>query len=107
MSFLKRIASLSILPKLVLTFLFTLTPLYMISWKMNETGSSHVRKEITDSLVSRTSLYMNMLEFDLEGVTRQLQEYVNDDDLQKLTSSYEVMSEIEKMQAQIRLKSRL
>ncbi|SEO37790.1 sensor histidine kinase [Paenibacillus sp. OV219] len=74
---------------------------------MNETGSSHVQKEITDSLVSRSSLYMNMLEFDLDSVIRQLQEYVNDDDLLKLTSSSEVMTEIEKMQSQLRLKSRL
>lgn len=107
LNILKRIASLSILPKLVLTFLVTLTPLYIISWKMNETGSSHVQKEITDSLVSRTSLYMNMLEFDIDSAIRQLQEYVNDDDLLKLSSSSEVMSEIEKMQAQLRLKSRL
>lgn len=104
---LKRLASLSILPKLVLTFLVTLTPLYIISWKMNETGSSHVQKEITDSLVSRSSLYMNMLEFDLDSVIRQLQEYVNDDDLLKLTSASEVMTEIEKMQSQLRLKSKL
>ncbi|NBD24085.1 sensor histidine kinase [Paenibacillus glycinis] len=104
---LKRLASLSILPKLVLTFLLTLAPLYIIGWRMNEVGSDHVQKEITDSLVSRTSLYMNMLEFDLDGVIRQLQEYVNDDDLMKLTSASEVMNEIEKMQAQLRLKSRL
>ncbi|WP_227872218.1 sensor histidine kinase [Paenibacillus albus] len=74
---------------------------------MNETGSSHVQKEITDSLVSRSSLYMNMLEFDLDSVIRQLQEYVNDDDLLKLSSSSEVMTEIEKMQSQLRLKSKL
>ncbi|WP_308637551.1 sensor histidine kinase [Paenibacillus silvisoli] len=104
---LKRLASLSILPKLVLTFLVTLTPLYIISWKMNETGSSHIQKEISDSLVSRTSLYMNILEFDIDSAIRQLQELVNDDDLLKLTSSSEVMSEIEKMQSQLRLKSRL
>ncbi|QHT59109.1 HAMP domain-containing protein [Paenibacillus lycopersici] len=87
--------------------MLTLTPLYIIGWRMNEIGSSRVQKEITDSLVSRSSLYMNMLEFDLDGVIRQLQEFVNDDDLLKLTSSSEVMSEIEKMQSQLRLKSRL
>ncbi|SFI76612.1 two-component system, sensor histidine kinase YesM [Paenibacillus sp. UNC496MF] len=107
LTILKRLASLSILPKLVLTFLLTLTPLYIIGWRMNEIGSRHVQKELTDSLVSRTSLYMNMLEFDLDGVIRQLQEYVNDDDLLKLTSSSEVMTEIEKMQAQLRIKSKL
>ncbi|MBM7568428.1 sensor histidine kinase [Paenibacillus sacheonensis] len=107
MSILKRLASLSILPKLVLTFLITLTPLYIIGWRMNEVGSRHVQKEITDSLVSRTSLYMNMLEFDLDSVIRQLQEYVNDDDLLKLSSASEFMTEIEKMQAQLRLKNRL
>ena len=42
---LKRLASLSILPKLVLTFLGTLTPLYIIGWRMNEIGSNHVQKK--------------------------------------------------------------
>lgn len=107
MNLLKRIASISIFPKLVITFLLLLTPLYVIGWRMNESGSSNVRKEITDSLVSRTSLYMSMLEFDFDSVVRQLQEYINDVDLLQLTSSSEVMSEIEKMQAQLRLKNRL
>jgi len=107
LNLIKRIASISIFPKLVLTFLVVLTPLYVIGWRMNESGSSNVRKEITDSLISRTSLYMRILEFDFDSVVRQLQEYINDDDLLMLTSSSEVMSEIEKMQAQLRLKNRL
>jgi len=102
-----RISSLSIYPKLVLAFLIVLSPMYLISWRMNDAGSSTVEKEITQSLLSRTSLYMNMLEFDLSRVITLLQEYVNDEDLLKLSSSAEVMSEIEKMQAQLGLKKRL
>ncbi|GGD48525.1 sensor histidine kinase [Paenibacillus nasutitermitis] len=102
-----RISSLSIYPKLVLAFLVVLSPMYLISWRMNDAGSSTVEKEITQSLLSRASLYMNMLEFDLSRVITLLQEYVNDEDLLKLSSSAEVMSEIEKMQAQLGLKKRL
>lgn len=107
MNLLKRVSSISIFPKLVITFIVVLTPLYVIGWRMNESGSSNVRKEITDSLVSRTSLYMSLLEFEFDSVVRQLQEYINDEDLLQLTSSSEVMSEIEKMQVQLRLKNRL
>ncbi|MBW7454741.1 sensor histidine kinase [Paenibacillus sepulcri] len=102
-----RMTSLSIYPKLVLTFLVILSPMYLISWRMNDAGSGTVEKEITQSLLSRTSLYVNMLEFDLSRVISLLQEYVNDEDLLKLSSSAEVMSEIEKMQAQLGLKKRL
>lgn len=107
MKVIQRLASISIFPKLVLTFLVALTPLYIIGWRMNVSGSDNVRKEITDSLNSRTSLYMSLLEFEFDTVVRQLQEYINDEDLMQLTSSSEVMTEIEKMQAQLRLKSRL
>ncbi|MBB6730179.1 sensor histidine kinase [Cohnella zeiphila] len=103
----RKFASLSIYPKLVLTFLLVLSPMYIIGWRMNSEGSKTVEKEITDSLQSRTSMYMNMLEFDLGRVISLLQEYLNDDDLLKLTSSSEVMTEIEKMQAQLGLKKRL
>ncbi|RXZ80538.1 sensor histidine kinase [Paenibacillaceae bacterium] len=102
-----KLTSLSIYPKLVLTFLLVLSPLYLISWKMNDSGADTVKKEITESLLSRASLYMGMLEFDFDLVIRLLQEYVNDDDLLTLSSFSEVMNEIEKMQAQVRLKKHL
>jgi len=103
----RRFASLSIYPKLFLTFLVVLSPLYLISWRMNAAGSQTVEREISASLKSRTSLYMDILESDLDRVIDLIQTYANDNDLVKLSTSSEVMTEIEKMQSQLQLKSRL
>jgi two-component system sensor histidine kinase YesM len=104
---LSRLTSLQILPKLVLTFLLVLSPLYIISLKMNESGLNNVKNEIAKSLSSRVNLYMDILDTDFDRTIRLLQEYVNDEDLLKLSSSSEVMSDIEKTQAVLRLKNRL
>ncbi|TNJ63983.1 sensor histidine kinase [Paenibacillus hemerocallicola] len=104
---LSRLRSLQILPKVVLTFLLVLSPLYAIGLKMNEYGSTNVKNEIANSLTSRVNLYMDMLDADFDRTIRLLQEYVNDEDLLKLSSSSEIMSDIEKTQAILRLKNRL
>lgn len=104
---LNRLTSLQILPKVVLTFLLVLSPLYAIGLKMNEYGSSNVKNEIANSLTSRVNLYMDMLDADFDRTIRLLQEYVNDEDLLKLSTSSEIMSDIEKTQAVLRLKNRL
>lgn len=102
-----RLTSLQILPKVVLTFLLVLSPLYAIGLKMNEYGSTNVKQEIANSLTSRVNLYMDMLDADFDRTIRLLQEYVNDEDLLKLSTSSEIMSDIEKTQSVLRLKNRL
>jgi hypothetical protein len=49
MGFIGKLRSLGILPKLVLTFLLVLTPLYLIGLKMNVSGAGIVRDEIGNS----------------------------------------------------------
>lgn len=105
--FLTKVASLRIFPKLVLTFLVVLSPLFVIGLQINMVGSHNVKQEITNSLSSRVDLYMELLDNDFEGILILLQDYLNDEDLMKLSLTAETMSPVEKGQAILRLKKRL
>jgi two-component system, sensor histidine kinase YesM len=99
--------SLKIYPKLVLTFLLVLSPIYIIGIMMNESGAQHVKEEIAHSLDSRVNLYMELLDSDFNRTMELMKEYINDEDLQDLSTSAEIMSELEKNKAILRLKQRL
>ncbi|MBB3114498.1 two-component system sensor histidine kinase YesM [Paenibacillus phyllosphaerae] len=100
-------ASMRIIPKLVLTFLLVLIPLYAIGLLMNESGSRNIKQEIASSLSSRSNLYMEIVDNDLYRVHQLLRQYVNDEDLQNLSVKAEIMSDFERTQAALRLKRRL
>jgi two-component system sensor histidine kinase YesM len=103
----KKLKSLRIYPKLVITFLLVLSPIYYIGLQMNENGTGHVKDEIANSLKSRVNLYMEILDTDFESTIRLMQDYVNDDDLLKLSTSATIMSDIERTESILRLKKRL
>jgi two-component system sensor histidine kinase YesM len=107
MTLLKRLMSPGIYMKLVLMFLLVLAPLYVIGLKMYESGAVSVKNEISNSLTSRVNLYSEILDTDFERTMRLMHEYVNDMDLLKLSTSSDHMTDIEKMDAVLRLKNRL
>lgn len=107
MQIIKKLGSLPILPKIALTFLMVLTPLFYLGLQMNEAGSDIVRQEIADSLSSRVELYMDILDGDFDRTIRLLREYVNDEDLMKLSTTSEVMPVIERTRSVLRLKQHM
>lgn len=74
---------------------------------MNESGAQHVKEEIVHSLNSRVNLYMELLDSDFNRTMELMKEYINDEDLLDLSTSAEIMSELEKNKAILRLKQRL
>lgn len=107
MQIIKKLGSLPILPKIALTFLMVLTPLFYLGLQMNEVGSDLVRDEIADSLSSRVELYMDILDGDFDRTIRQLREYINDEDLLKLSTTSEIMPAIERTRSVLRLKHQM
>ncbi|AFC29020.1 integral membrane sensor signal transduction histidine kinase [Paenibacillus mucilaginosus 3016] len=107
MRLIKKIGSIPILPKIALTFLMVLTPLFYLGLKMNEAGADIVRQEIAGSLSSRVELYMDILDGDFDRSMRLLREYVNDEDLLKLSTTSEVMPVIERNRSVLRLKQQM
>ncbi|WP_028609701.1 sensor histidine kinase [Paenibacillus harenae] len=107
MQIFKKIGSLPILPKIALTFLMVLTPLFYLGLQMNEAGADIVRQEIAGSLSSRVELYMDILDGDFDRTMRLLREYVNDEDLMKLSTTSEIMPVIERTRSVLRLKQQM
>lgn len=102
-----KFPSLSIYRKLVLTFLLFLLPLYALSLIMNGMGSDAVKDEVTESMVSRVRLYMNLLELDFDRIAVLQQEFINDEDLLQLSTTADIMPDYEKSQAILRLHAKL
>ncbi|MFB5678880.1 sensor histidine kinase [Paenibacillus terreus] len=107
MPVIQKMGSLPILPKIAITFLLVVTPLFYLGLEMNDSGSDIVRQEIVNSLSSRVELFTDMLDGDFDRIIKLLQEYVNDDDLMKLSTSSEIMPDIERTQAVLRLKHQM
>jgi len=97
----------SIFMKIVLTFLVLLIPLYTLNLYMNEAGQVKVRREIVGSMNAKVELYVNLIETDIQRVVKLTEAYVNDLDLMKLSTTVEVMSDIERTAAILSLKSKL
>ncbi len=102
-----RLPEMSIYTKLVLAFLLVLTPLFTLSLSMNYSGSINVRKEISNSMLSRVDYYLSSLETEFERINGIKMEYLEDEDLGKLAIASVAMSDIEKIQAIIRVTNRL
>ncbi|MFD2329341.1 sensor histidine kinase [Cohnella sp. GCM10020058] len=107
MRIIKKIGSLPILPKIALTFLAVLTPLFYLGLRMNDAGADIVRHEIAGSLSSRVELYMDILDGDFDRTIRLLREYVNDEDLMKLSTTSDIMPVTERTRSVLRLKQQM
>jgi len=103
----KKIGSLPILPKITLTFLLVLMPFFYLGLQMNEAGVGIVRQEIASSLSSRVELYMDILDADFDRTMRLMREYVNDEDLLKLSTTSEVLPVIERNRSVLRVKQQM
>ncbi|MBM7565534.1 two-component system sensor histidine kinase YesM [Paenibacillus sacheonensis] len=93
--------------KLVIVLLLVIAPLYGISMYLNQQGESSVRSEISGSMQSRVHFYIQSLVVELDRIQRLQREFINDDDLQKLSVAGPVMSDLERTEAMIRLQKRL
>ncbi|WP_214626781.1 sensor histidine kinase [Paenibacillus agaridevorans] len=99
--------SLTIYPKLVLSFLLVIVPIYISSLMMNRSGQDIVQTQISDSMASRVHFYTVSLETELARLTRLKWEYLNDDDLLALANTPERLDDFERTQAILSIKNKL
>ncbi len=103
----KYLKTLTIYPKLVLSFLLMIIPIYVSSLMMNQSGKDVVKKQISDSMASRVHFYLTSLETELARLTRLKLEYVNDDDLLTLGTVAERLNDFERSRTILAVKSKL
>ncbi|GGD72577.1 sensor histidine kinase [Paenibacillus nasutitermitis] len=82
----------TIYPKLVLTFLLVLIPLFLLSLIMNQYGSAYVKTEITNSMQSKVHFYNSALEKEFTRIIQLMKEFASYDDLDLLSNRSEIMS---------------
>ncbi|MGG1550546.1 histidine kinase [Paenibacillus ferrarius] len=97
----------SILSKLIVTFLIVISPMYVVGTRINDWGSTLVRKEIFKSLQFQLLFYRTSLENEIDRLQRLQREYVNDEDLESLSITSQSLTEYQKLTAIKRFQARL
>ncbi|MFD2333431.1 sensor histidine kinase [Cohnella sp. GCM10020058] len=97
----------SILVKLIVTFLIVIAPMYGIGAAINSWGGERVRSEVYHSLQSQESFYLETFENEITRMENLLREYVNDEDLVSLGILPDSLTEFQKLGAFKRLQQRL
>ncbi|WP_170307995.1 histidine kinase [Paenibacillus dakarensis] len=101
----KRLSS--IYAKLIASFLIVLVPVYMISLAMNEEGEASVRREIENSMNSRVSFYIRLLENEFSRIIQMEKEFINDRQLRRLSFAASIMDDVEFREAVYAINARL
>lgn len=89
------INKITIYPKLIITFLVVLIPLFSLSLVMNEYGSSNVRTEITNSMQSKVHFYNSALENEFTQIIQLMKEVAGTNNLALLSNRSEIMNAYE------------
>ncbi|MNH98682.1 Sensor histidine kinase YpdA [compost metagenome] len=97
----------TILTKLILTFMLTIIPLYVISLQMNHMGSQNVKDEILGSLDSRLHYYLTSFETEINRILRLQDQYSVDEDIEKLSVIPTSMTDYEVIDMQKRVQNKL
>jgi two-component system sensor histidine kinase YesM len=98
---------LTIYPKLVMSFLIIILPVFAVSFGMNAMGAESVQNEIVHSMSTSARQYRNLIAMDLNRAIRQQREYINHTDLIDLAFKSPVMSELDKTTSIVRLQQQL
>ncbi|OAS17867.1 sensor histidine kinase [Paenibacillus oryzisoli] len=93
--------------KLIVTFLIVISPMYVVGTRINDWGSTLVRKEIFKSLQFQLLFYRTSLENEIDRLQRLQREYVNDEDLESLSITSESLTDYQKLAAIKRFQARL
>ena len=97
----------TIYPKLVLTFLLVLIPLFLLSLIMNQYGSANVKTEITNSMQSKVHFYNSALENDFTRIIQLMKEFASYDDLDLLSNRSEILGYYNQLESTRKLQKEL
>jgi len=99
---------LTILPKIILSFLVVLIPIEALSLMMNQSGLNKVQREISRSNASNVHFYLSSLETEINRILRLEREYISsDDDFRKAGVIPESMDDYERGTTILRIENKL
>ncbi len=97
----------SIFMRITVTFVIILLPLYVLGILIYNTAYNIVREEISDSMKSQVTFYMDGLEKEVQRILHLEYAMINDTNLDRLSAIPRAMSDIDKMIALKNLQNRL
>ncbi|WP_168120271.1 histidine kinase [Paenibacillus sp. HB172176] len=107
MRFAKLFENRTIFPKLVSTFLLAIVPIYLIGFMINQIGATIIRKEIMSSIDTRTHYYLTSFETEIQRIVTLQRQYMIDADIQRLSTTAQVLSTYDKMVMEQSIQSKL
>ncbi len=107
MRFPSLMRKMTIFPKLLLTFLVAIVPLFFVSLQMNRMGADSVRQEILASMESHIHYHMGSLEAEMERLIRLHKQYIVDDDVTKLSMISPILPYYDVMLMEKRVQNKL
>jgi len=97
----------SILKRLIISFVVILLPIYILNIVIYDWGIKTLRREISSSMISQVSFYLDGLEKEIERIQILQYNFLNDQDLNKLATIPQALNNIERMQSILRLQQQL
>ena len=97
----------SIFMRISVTFIAILLPLYILGIFIYNAAQQSVRTEISSSMISQISFYMDNLDKEMQRVRSLEYDMINDTNLNRLSSIPASMNNIEKVQAMLNLQNRM
>lgn len=103
----KKLWRRSTFKRLMISFVLIILPIYLLSIIIYELGKNTLRKEISNSMVSQISYYLDDLEKEVQRIQTLQFDLVNDKDINRLASLPQSLNNIEKMYCLLRIQQRL
>ncbi|SDE26531.1 two-component system, sensor histidine kinase YesM [Paenibacillus sp. UNCCL117] len=102
-----KVKRFSIFNKLVLAFLVVISPLYLLGMFMNEKGAQMIHDGVFQSQKQKVEFYLTSLETEIERMIVLQRHFMNDTDLQTLSTIVDRLTVYERLAAMNRLQERL
>jgi len=93
--------------RLIISFICILMPIYILSIAIYYWGIGTLRGNISNSMISQVSFYLQGLEKNVQRVQSLQYDLLNDDNLNRLATIPESLNDIEKVQNILQLQQRL
>ncbi|HZK27083.1 MAG TPA: histidine kinase [Thermoclostridium sp.] len=97
----------SVITRLIVSFILILLPIYLLSFLIYNNGLTILRKEISDSMISQVSFYLDGIEDEIDRIQLLQYELINDRDINRMSTMSKALTNIQQVEGLLRIQNRL
>ena len=97
----------SVLTRLIISFIVILTPVYGLGIFIYNSGLQVLRRELSNSMISQVSYYLDDLENGIQRIRMLQYELLNDTDINRMAAISQALTNIESRDSLFRIRNRL